>query len=128
MKTLDDLTGPTPIKRKLLERDIQKACVDWMRSRGYWARKFSSMSQRSVPDYLFALRHEYSIDRGGEASYRVDVKLAVEFKAPGKSLTPAQGDELEKMRQAGWAAFWSDDVEQFKEDVIGYERSLGVTL
>ena len=54
MKELSDLSSPRTVERKLLEKEVQKQCVDWARARGYWARKFSSQSQRSVPDYLFA--------------------------------------------------------------------------
>ena len=54
MKTLADLTAPAEITRTVLEKDLQDDCVAWVRARGYWARKFSSISHRSVPDYLFA--------------------------------------------------------------------------
>lgn len=94
-----------PVDRPLRERDIQKRCVEYARANGWWARKFSSPAQRSVPDYLFA---------------KGNVKLAVEFKAPGKSSTEAQLDEQNRMVAAGWTV-WRDvghggaqDVEDFK--------------
>lgn len=89
-----------PVRRKLLEKDIQKACVDWARGRGWWARKFSSPANRSVPDYLFS--------RMGR------LKLAVEFKAPGKTSTPAQIEEQEDMSEAGWTVWEIDDIDRFK--------------
>lgn len=115
MKTLTDLTDVQPVVRKLLERGVQSQCVGWMRARGYWARKFSSMTQRSMPDYLFA--------RAGDHTYH-DIKLAAEFKAPGKMSTDAQLDEQEAMRKAGWRVLVDcDNFEEFKAAVIYYEES-----
>jgi len=112
---LDEIE-PQVIQHKLLEKDIQTACVEWMRKRGYWARKFSSPGNRSVPDYLFA-----HIDFG---------MLAVEFKAPGKSSTDRQEDEQEKMRVSGWEV-WADvgsgkggDIEKFKRTVCLREAGI----
>lgn len=107
MKKLADLKAPQEVKHKLLEKDIQKACVDWMRGRGYWARKFSSQSQRSVPDYLFR---------------KMSFDCAVEFKAPRKTSTEAQLEEQAAMRAAGWLVFTDiDNVERFKELIQNYE-------
>lgn len=93
-----------PVNKVLLEADVQSACVKWMRARGYWARKFSSPAQRSVPDYLF--------------SHSFYGKLAVEFKAPGKRATEKQGDEQQLMRNAGWEVWQEeDDIEEFKRAV-----------
>lgn len=114
MKSLSDLIAPATLVRRLLEKDVQKQCVDWARARGYWARKFSSQSQRSVPDYLFArtiaMAHK---DR--------EIKFAVEFKAPGKDPTAAQLDEHQAMRGAGWNVSVCDDFEQFKKIVFAAE-------
>ena len=86
MKELSDLTAPTAIPTKpLLEAEVQSKCVAWMRGRGYWCRKFSSQSQRSVPDYLFA---------------KPGLIFATEFKAPGKTSTDAQREEQKLMRAA----------------------------
>lgn len=141
MKTLDDLTAPRTYVKAQLESELQDQCVDWMRRRGYWARKFSSMSQRSVPDYLFAYHESYSIGMGEPPVVDRRIKFATEFKRPGtppKPLTdhpgvvvmstPAQWVEQQKMKAAGWFVFECDDLDRFKETVIGYERSQGVTL
>lgn len=113
MKALTDLEAPATVVRKRLEKDVQQQCIDWMRARGYWARKFSSMTQRSVPDYLFA--------RGQTATHRA-IKLAAEFKAPGKTSTPAQLDEQEAMRKAGWTVMGDcDNFEEFSGSVISLE-------
>lgn len=115
MKSLSDITVPVAVTRKLLEKDVQKTCVDWARARGYWARKFSSIAQRSAPDYLFA-KHEVIAGRLNEK-----IKFACEFKAPGKTSTDAQIDEQEAMRLAGWFVFECDNVEKFKKIVFELE-------
>jgi hypothetical protein len=121
VKTLADLTAPVEIQRKrLLERDVQNQCVDWARKRGYWARKFSSMTQRSVPDYLFARTYEKNF----ATKERYEVKFACEFKAPGKKSTAAQSDEQAIMRGAGWFVFECDDFDVFQQTVHDYEDTI----
>lgn len=100
MKDFTEIGSAQPVERKLLEKDIQSACVTWARKNGFWARKFSSPANRSVPDYLFA--------RGG-------AKFWVEFKAPGKTSTPAQLDEQQLMLDAGFNGFECDNVDEFKK-------------
>lgn len=110
------------VKRKILERDLQKAGVEWARGRGYWARKFSSQSQRSVPDYIFAVYDWCGVKR----------KFACEFKRPGCKLdkktgvmsTKAQVEEQEAMRLAGWFVFECDDLAKFKATVLAYEQEV----
>lgn len=114
MKDISEAQAPAKVERKLLERDIQKACVDWARARGYWARKFSSMTQRSVPDYLFA-RRDYYAPLG-------NIKIAVEFKRPGEKPTKAQQDEIQAMVDAGWVVLVCDNFEKFKHEFESMER------
>lgn len=112
---------PRKHKRKLTESDIQKTCVNYARSKGYWARKFSSPSQRSVPDYLFGKRWS-----GGQS-----VKWAEEFKAPKKHSTDAQIEEQDKMVAAGWPVIRDTgtngeaDIEAFKRRIDDMERAYG---
>ena len=137
MKTLADLTTPAPVVKKVLEADLQKQCVEWARARGYWARKFSSISQRSVPDYLFGRAREESwADCITDSHYtkEIRVKFATEFKKPGTKpklltkygvtvmSTEAQYEEQQLMRAAGWYVFECDDFEKFKQAVLAYER------
>lgn len=113
-----------PVRRKLLEKDVQKQCVDWARARGYWARKFSSQSQRSVPDYLF------SVHGVNDSVYRTKIKFACEFKRPGCKInkvtgvmsTEAQVEEQEAMRLAGWFVFECDNFARFRTVVYAYEN------
>ena len=119
MKDISEALASCKVTRKLLEKDIQKACVDWARARGYWARKFSSQSQRSVPDYLFA--SDRFKELGWEKTFPHKLKFACEFKAPGKTSTDAQLDEQEAMRLAGWTVIAHDNFDEFKAWVLAYE-------
>jgi hypothetical protein len=116
MKTLSDLTAPAPIVRKpLLEAEVQEKCVAWARARGYWARKFSSISQRSVPDYLF---------RGRGISWATEFKRAYHPIDPetGRMSTKAQVEEQQLMRAAGWTVFECDNIDVFQSAVFAMER------
>ena len=105
------ISGPRKVQRKLLEKDVQSKSVDIARKLGWWARKFSSPSQRSVPDYLFAREYQ-----------AIKMKFAVEFKAPGKTSTESQLEEQQKMRDAGWDVYECDNVEKFKQILFHYEN------
>lgn len=132
MKTLADLTAPREVVRKVLEADLQEQCVDWARRRGYWARKFSSISQRSVPDYLFSRRDVLTWEGGQESE--TAIKFACEFKKPGTKpkliekhgvkvmSTEAQYEEQLAMRNAGWYVFECDNFSLFKGVVEALER------
>lgn len=134
MKDISEAEAPAPIIKTVLEADLQKQCVSWYKARGpgYWARKFSSMAQRSVPDYLFAsptCRLPYL--------RACKIKFATEFKKPGTKpkllekyevlvmSTEAQYEEQEKMRDAGWIVFECDNFEAFKAHVIHIEGNQG---
>lgn len=116
MKEFTDIWVAQPIERKLLEADVQEACVKWARERGYWARKFSSPANRSVPDYLFAGIAMYDGPQNG-------IKFFVEFKAPKKTATENQIEEQGWMRDAGWGGMQEcDDIDKFKTWVLEYEK------
>ena len=122
MKTLADLEAPAQVVKTVLEADLQKQCVEWARARGYWARKFSSMSQRSVPDYLFARRCVANED----SMIVKDIKFAVEFKKLGNKPTDAQLKEHHAMEAAGWKVFVVDTFEWFQTYTIAYELDHGM--
>ena len=103
MNNCDWLTGDAlPVTTDLSEipeADVQEKCVDYARSHGAWARKFSSPANRSVPDYIFCW---------------TGLILFVEFKRYGKRPTKAQYDEHKKIRDA-WGHVWIvDNVAEFK--------------
>ena len=113
MKEFTEIAEAAPVQRRLLEKDIQKACVEWARKRGYWARKFSSPANRSVPDYLFS-----------RSCASGDITFFAEFKAPGKKATENQLDEQQLMINAGWYGLTEcDDVCKFKNWVVEYENA-----
>lgn len=98
------------INRNLLEiRDIQDPCVEWARRRGWWARKFASPNNRSVMDYIF-----------GKDTW---VEL-VEFKAPKKKLSKAQGEEHKAARACGMRPVVFDNVAAFKAYILAAEGSI----
>lgn len=116
MKEFTDISAAQKVTRKLLEADIQTACVTWARKRGYWARKFSSPANRSVPDYLFAGTAMYDGPQNA-------IKFFVEFKAPLKRATENQIEEQGFMRVAGWVGMQEcDDIVKFKNWVLEYEK------
>lgn len=95
--------------RKILERDVQAASVRWMRDRGYWARKFASPANRSVPDYIFG---------------RDGFTLFVEFKRKGGKPTVAQEEEHKAMRAAGLGVHIVDDFDDFKKRAVEWETEM----
>ena len=112
----------------LLERDVQEACVAYARSRGYWARKFSSPSQRSVPDYLFGKKFHIG-DQWND--YDHQVVWAEEFKAPDKHSTEKQLKEQALMRDHGWTVITDTgtkgqaDIDAFKARIDALEKQYG---
>ena len=124
MKDISEATAPAEIHKQMLEVDLQGQCARWYRGRAddAWARKFSSISQRSVPDYLF-----------GRVLFGSRIKFATEFKRPGTKLTEkkdgtmsmsteAQHEEQKAMRLAGWFVFEADLFDKFKATVLAYEN------
>lgn len=125
MKDISEASAPATVHSEILEVDLQGQCVRWAKKRGYWARKFSSISQRSVPDFLFSAH--FGEDIGSPRSSKI--KFATEFKRPGHKIdketgvmsTKAQVEEQEAMRLAGWFVFECDDFDVFRATVLAYE-------
>ncbi len=121
MKDISEAETPAEVHTQMLEVDLQGQCVRWYRGRDKdaWARKFSSISQRSVPDYLF-----------GRVLLGARIKFACEFKRPGHKIdketgvmsTRAQVEEQEAMRLCGWFVFECDNFDVFKATVLAYEQ------
>lgn len=87
-----------------LEKDIEKRVVDFARSLNCYVRKFTSPSQRSVPDRIFITDH--------------GVVFFMELKRLGKVPTPSQELEIAKIRQQGVKVFVVDNVAEGKR-VVG---------
>lgn len=81
-----------------LERDLEKACDNYARRRGWFTRKYKGPGRRSHPDRLFARR--------GRVFW-------VEFKLPGKEPTELQWLEIQAMHEAGLDVIWLDNKADF---------------
>lgn len=94
----------------MLERDIEARSKRYARAKGDYVRKFSSPSNRSVPDDIFITE--------GHIWF-------CEFKATGKTLTPLQSEEHKSIIDAGGLVYTIDSIAEFKRirDEIAYGAS-----
>jgi hypothetical protein len=83
-----------------IEKKIEKRCCDVARANGWYTRKFSSPSNRGVPDRIFI--------KDGDVWF-------VEFKAPGNTPTKLQEHEMDLLQKAGAQVCWTDNVDEFKQ-------------
>ena len=84
------------------ESELERKLVEWAGDNGTLTYKFSSPSQRGVPDRIF-------LGKGGT--------LFIELKAPGKKPTKLQLREIYRINEYGnltTAAAWSDNLEGAK--------------
>lgn len=81
------------------EKKLEKRCTDLSRVHGWWTRKFSSPSNRGVPDRIFL--------KEGRVVW-------IEFKVPGNEPTPLQAHEIQLILDHGGEAYWITTVENFK--------------
>lgn len=79
-----------------LEKDIEAKVVKHAKDLGCLVYKFTSPSRRSVPDRLF-------IAPGGKVFW-------MEMKRSGKKPTPAQEEEIRKIREKGATVYVVDSV------------------
>lgn len=82
-----------------IEKKLERRCCDLAKTHGWWTRKFSSPSNRGVPDRLFI--------KNGAVVF-------IEFKAPGNVPTKLQEHEINQINSAGGNANWCDNVDDFK--------------
>lgn len=83
--------------RTKLEKEIEADIVKAARYAGWLAYKFTSPSNRGVPDRIF---------------FRNGKTVAIEVKRPGRSPTKLQEYELAKLRRAGITAGVATSVEE----------------
>lgn len=131
MKDPFSLDEPIQARKRVVrlnEGKIQEKCVTYARSKGYWARKFSSPSQRSVPDFLFGKKFHIG-DQWNDRDHQV--VWAEEFKAPKKTSSDAQLEEQALMRKAGWTVITDTgtngqtDIDAFKARIDALEKKYG---
>jgi hypothetical protein len=83
-----------------LEKDIEKKIGTYAKSKDCLYMKFTSPSQRAVPDRLI-------ITKGGVIGF-------LEVKAKGKKPTPLQMIEMKKLCDNGCHVGWCDNVDEGK--------------
>ena len=81
------------------EKKLEKHCTHVAKANGWWHRKFSSPSNRGVPDRIFL--------KEGKVIF-------IEFKAPGNKPTTLQDYEMHLIGKKGGNVFWVDNVQDFK--------------
>ena len=89
-----------------LESKIESNVVKYARKLGFYARKFVSTSNRSVPDDLF-------ISKNGDIFF-------IEFKRLGKTPTVAQEYEHELIRANGGKVYVIDNIRDGRRIIDGY--------
>ncbi len=82
------------------EKKLERRCGDIAKANGWYTRKFSSPSNRGVPDRIFI--------KEGKVIF-------IEFKAPGKLPTKLQLHELKEINEHGGHGVWCDNVDMFKQ-------------
>ena len=81
------------------EKKLEKRCCDVAKANGWYTRKFSSPSNRGVPDRIFI--------KEGKVWF-------IEFKAPGNTPTELQKHEINLLKDHGAYAVWCDEIAVFK--------------
>lgn len=107
MNSLPPPAAMPDAKRPLLEKDVEKAVVDFARRQGFWSRKFVSPQNRGAPDRIFKIL-------GADVFF-------IEFKRPGKAAKfPSDGHEHrqkrehDRIREQGGEVHVIDDVKTGK--------------
>jgi hypothetical protein len=90
---------------KVTEAKIEKKVVAFCRKAGLYCRKFASPSNAGVPDRVIV---------GARGT------LFLELKRPGNKPTPLQMAEMQKIRESGGHAGWSDSVEVSAHAALHY--------
>lgn len=88
------------------EAKLEAAVRKWATEKGWYCRKFTSPSNRSVPDRLFL--------KDGRVVF-------IELKAPGKKPTKAQLLEIEEIQDHGGEAHWADNLDDVKAILRGHD-------
>jgi hypothetical protein len=96
----------------MLEKQIESAVCDYAKSKGFLAYKFTSPNRAAVPDRLFILPSGHM--------------FFVEFKAEGKTPTPAQEREHTRLRQQNVQVYVVDNIDQGKDIINSMCAGLGL--
>lgn len=90
----------------MLEKNVEKAVCVYSKMYNYLTYKFTSPSNRSVPDRMFITEE--------------GVIFFVEFKAPGKKPTVLQEHTIEKFKQRGVDVYVIDNIPDGKRLIDSY--------
>lgn len=85
-----------PRKKKVLERNVERAVVAHAQKSGCLVRKMNGLGYRGWPDRLFITEH-------GRHFY-------IEFKRPGEKMTEHQHQIIEELNRRGISAYCTDNV------------------
>jgi len=95
------------LKKKIRERDVERALSDAVKAAGGMCIKQTAMGQAGLPDRLVLLPRRKM--------------FFVEVKAAGKGVTPLQYSIHEKLNVLGFVVFVIDNVEAAKALIKLYE-------
>lgn len=106
---------------KLVENDVERACLDLLRLHGYYVMRLQSgllktpdgrwirVGEPGLPDYVCVRRDFF-----------------LEVKAPGKKLSPAQTSKIFELEACGFQVAAVDSVERLEAWLDQYEKRAGV--
>ena len=108
-KVLNILKNKTKIVEKIIKESvIEKTVCDYAISKGWLCYKFTSPSNRAVPDRIFI---------------RNSIVLMIEFKAFGKNLTKLQLKIAGEIQSEGIRVFKCNTIEKGKLIFNHFEKS-----
>lgn len=84
----------------MLEKDIERKCIDYAESRGWWQIKIMRASKNGFPDR--------ELIRNGRT-------IRIEFKKPGGVLSPQQVKRIGEIREHGGEVFVIDNFSDAME-------------
>lgn len=92
-------------RKKQLERDLERKCVDLAKDQGWRAKKMNTMFDNHWPDRMFLQ------PRRRKCNFPI---FFVEFKREGEELTPIQEQTAIDLRLRGFSVHKIDRFKSFK--------------
>lgn len=90
----------------MLEKQIEKSISTYSKMYDYLTYKFTSPSNKSVPDRIFINKH--------------GIVLFVEFKSPGRKTTKLQSYTIEKLKYNNAHVYIIDNISDGKQLIERY--------
>jgi hypothetical protein len=99
----------TPPRVKLVENDVERACLDLLRLHGYYVVRLQSGKFKTVDGRWV------TVGEPGLPDYCVIKRdFFVEVKAPGRKLSPAQINKIFELEACGFRVATIDGVERLE--------------